>query len=150
MAVFAHAVWIIGFAKSFTNMVFFHKTIISNFAGEVKKSLITTIRHNTLYKTLSLGYPDMPDIPDMKVWTYTLYAGLINQICLIWIQDDGLIPSQNRLRRLVRYPLDGLVSKLNLTDIFKIWFWWRKVEWSGWLGAFIDGVRNAKKSLALT
>ena len=49
----------------------------------------------------------------------------------IWIQDDGLIPSQNRLRRLLNGICDGLVRKLFLTDIFLIGLEWRKVEDSG-------------------
>ena len=44
-----------------------HVSIISDFAGEVKKSLITPITNNPIYQTLFLGYPDMPDSPDMKV-----------------------------------------------------------------------------------
>jgi hypothetical protein len=45
----------------------FHTSIISKFSGEVKKNPTTPIRHNPIYQTLFLGYPDMPDIQDMKV-----------------------------------------------------------------------------------
>jgi hypothetical protein len=54
------------FPKVISQVVYItHTTSISNFSGEVKEYPITPIRHNTLYKTLSLGYPDIPDSPDM-------------------------------------------------------------------------------------
>jgi len=43
-----------------------HVSIISDFAGEVKKSLITPITNNPIYQTLFLGYPDMPESPDIR------------------------------------------------------------------------------------
>jgi hypothetical protein len=53
------------------------------------------------------------------------------RICTIWNQGDGLIPSQNRLRRLLNGICDGLVRELFLTDIFMSGLEWMKVEDSG-------------------
>ena len=58
-------------------------------------------------------------------------SGLIMRICTIWNQGDGLIPSQNRLRRLLNGICDGLVKELFLTDIFMSGLEWMKVEDSG-------------------
>jgi hypothetical protein len=40
------------------------------------------------------------------------------RICTIWIQGDGLIPADLRLGRLLNTMWEGLISKINLTDIF--------------------------------
>jgi hypothetical protein len=40
------------------------------------------------------------------------------RICTIWIQGDGLIPADLRLGRLLNAIWNGLIAKINLTDIF--------------------------------
>jgi hypothetical protein len=93
------------FPKVISQVVYItHTTSISNFSGEVKDYRITPIRHNPIYQTLFLGYPDMPDSPDIQEIRFDTMSNISDQIGLIWtisIQDDGLIPSQNRLRRLL-------------------------------------------------
>jgi hypothetical protein len=61
-------------------------------------------------------------------------------IWTIWSQDDGLIPADLRLGRLLNAIWSGLLSKLILTDIFMRQLKGRKVEDSGELSVFIDGV----------
>ena len=81
-----------------------HISIISENSGEVKEYRITPIRHNPICQTLFLGYPDKPDMPDIQQIRFDNMSNIPDQIGLIWtisIQDDGLIPSQNRLRRLI-------------------------------------------------
>jgi hypothetical protein len=65
------------------------------------------------------------------------YTGLI---WTIWSQRYGLIPSQIGLRRLIYRVVRFVIDKINLTDIFWIGLEWRKVEHSGGLSVFIDGV----------
>jgi hypothetical protein len=64
------------------------------------------------------------------------YTGLI---WTIWSQEEGLIPSQIGLRRLIYRVVRFVIDKINLTDIFWIGLEWRKVEDSGGLSAFIEG-----------
>jgi hypothetical protein len=40
------------------------------------------------------------------------------RICTIWIQGDGLIPADLGLGRLLNAIWNGLIAKINLTDIF--------------------------------
>jgi len=40
------------------------------------------------------------------------------RICTIWSQGNGLIPAEIGLRRLLNAIWDGLIRKINLTDIF--------------------------------
>jgi hypothetical protein len=40
------------------------------------------------------------------------------RICTIWSQGDGLIPADLRLGRLLNAIWNGLIMKINLTDIF--------------------------------
>ncbi len=49
--------------------------------------------------------------------------------------SDGY-PHVNRLKN-VSYP--QVYPQINLTDIFNIWFWWRKREGNGLLSDFIRG-----------
>jgi hypothetical protein len=47
----------------------------------------------------------MPDSPDIQEIRFDDMSNISDQVGLIWtisIQDDGLIPSQNRLRRLIK------------------------------------------------
>ena len=56
----------------------YHTSIISENSGEVNKNRITPITHNTLYKTLSLGYA-----------RYARYEGL-NLCATIWFDNENM------------------------------------------------------------